>query len=110
MSTLGPLFDLAEARRARDRAVAAVGDHANDAWMAAARQAALDLAATGSEFTTDDIAQRMPGDVTTHEPRALGAVMQRLSREGAIVPVGWRGSSSTVCHGRIKRLWRGAMS
>jgi len=116
--SLGPLFDAAhdaahnaaEAMRARDAAIQRVDEHADPAWRETALAAVSSLAAAGQPFTTDDVVRALPATVSTHEPRALGAVMQRLSREGAIVPVGLRDSSSTVCHGRTKRLWRGVHS
>lgn len=107
--SLGPLFDAAEAMRARDAAIRRVDEHADPAWRETALAAVSRLAAAGQPFTTDDVVRALPATVSTHDPRALGPVMLRAARMGIVAPMDqYRNSESTVCHGRPKRLWRGA--
>lgn len=109
------LFDYAaanEAARAVERVTAAaiqqVDDHADGAWRKAAFEAVRTLAETGQPFTTDDAQAGMPDDVTTHEPRAWGAIMRIMARQGVIEATSQYVNSEQVsCHGRPKRLWRG---
>lgn len=99
------LFD--EAGRARDEALARVGDHADPAWTATARRIVLAISA-GGEFTTDDVWTGLESaGVATHEPRALGAVIRQLAGEGAIGKAGtYRPSTRAACHARPIAVWR----
>lgn len=81
-------------------------EHADPAWLAAAREEVQRLAGMRVLFTTDDVwAALAERGVTTHEPRALGSVMQAARRAKLIVPVGYRSSSRPECHGRPVRTW-----
>lgn len=116
------LFEYAEAVRgarsqpqpparhaARDAAIEQVDEHADQVWRRRAREIALELAAAGQPFTTDQVRQRLAAErLTTHDDRALGPVMLSMARAGVIRPVGWSESSEDVCHNRVKRLWQGA--
>lgn len=104
------LFDWSEAQRQRDAAIQRVGDAADQDYMRIALQVVAELARSGAAFTTDDVIARMPDGVSTHEPRALGAVMRRAQRAGIVEPTNsYRNSTMTTCHGRPKRLWRGVV-
>jgi hypothetical protein len=109
MSDILPFDDWpSEALRAADEAVAQAEQHADDAWFEAALRCVSYLAATRVSFTTDDVWEVLNAlpDVSTHEPRALGAVMRRASKQGCIEPsFSYRPSSRTECHGRPVRVW-----
>jgi hypothetical protein len=72
----------------RDRAIEAVEQHADAAWIALAYDAVLECARSMARFTTDDVwqvlASRRVGPPP--EPRAMGAVMNRARREKVIRP------------------------
>lgn len=86
--------------------VEAAGEAANEVWMASAQQALRHLCDTGAAFTTDDLwlALEQAG-VSTHEPRAMGAVVRRARQAGLITPAGYVPSERPVCHGRPVRVW-----
>jgi hypothetical protein len=80
--------------------------HANPDWKDEAARVIEVLAATRQNFTTDDVWQRL-GHVSTHEPRALGALMKRAASRGVIRATdGWATSTRRECHGRPIRVWR----
>ena len=88
--------------------LAAVEAHANPDWKDEAERVIDTLAATRQHFTTDDVWQRL-GHVSTHEPRALGALMKRAASRGVIRATdGWATSTRPECHGRPIRVWRSA--
>lgn len=99
------LFD--EAGQARDEALARVEAHAAPDWMTACRAVVLRVAA-GHEFTTDHVwAWLLVNEAKTHEPRAMGAVLRQLAREGVIVKTGvYRPSKRRECHARPIPVWR----
>lgn len=80
--------------------------HADTQWLAQADAIVFRFAAGARPFTTDDVwAELTRTGVTTHEPRALGAVLRRFSKVGTIVPIGYRPSTRPECHGRPVRVW-----
>lgn len=101
------LFDGEGARdaiQARDEAIARVQENAPPDWMQEARRTVLAIAETRSSFTTDDVWAALEG--APPEPRALGAVMKGLSREGKIrATSAWRQSVRAECHARPVRVW-----
>jgi len=83
--------------------------HAHAAWLLEAEFVIKMLAATGRAFTTDDAWFRLDkSGHTTHEPRALGAVMRDFVRGGQIVHTGeyWP-SERRECHRRPVAVWIG---
>lgn len=61
----------------------------------------------GEKFTAEDVRRFAAGrKVEAIEPRAWGAVMQRLHRAGLIKPAGWTETGNRQAHGRRVRLWR----
>jgi hypothetical protein len=89
-----------------DETISRAGEHADPQWMNEALQVVHYLAGTRSTFTTDDVWQRM--SQTTHEHRAMGAVMRDAQRRGWCIPTGeYRSSSRSEAHGRPVRVWRG---
>jgi hypothetical protein len=89
-----------------DDAIKQVELHADGVWLAEADAAVDVLAAAGINFTTDDVWQKLTA--TTHEPRAMGAVMLRAVRDGLIESTGqWSESTRRVAHNRPLRVWVG---
>jgi hypothetical protein len=85
-----------------DEAIAAVGEHAPDVWMAQAVAAVHELCRTRPRFTADDVWQRVGNPP---EPRALGAVMRQVKREGVCEPTD-QFVTSERRHGAPIRVWR----
>jgi hypothetical protein len=93
---------------ARDEAVGRAGSHANPEWRAAVTRRLATLADRGEPFTADDIWAEVDGlEVSTHDRRALGAIMTGAARAGRIEQVGYARSTRAACHGRPVAVWRG---
>jgi hypothetical protein len=95
--------------RVTDDAVARADEHADDTWKAAATAAVVLCAATLDDFTADDVWQaldlRWPWS-STHDPRALGAVIRACARSGLIRKTGRvRPSRLVRRHGRDVAIW-----
>lgn len=107
--TLLDLLDTSPARVARDHAIDTVEANAHDEWLATADRIVRHLAAVGLPFTTDDVWSRLDArGVTTHEPRALGAVIRKAARRGLIATTGdYRKSVRPECHARPVAVWKG---
>lgn len=93
-------------------AIAAAEAHADDVWKAIAGQIVRELAAEGATFTSDDVWERLTArhrNARTHEPRALGGIIQAASRARIIRPTGeYRNSARAATHKSPKRVWVGA--
>lgn len=80
---------MSEGTEARDEALERVEYNAHREWLSCAYAAGKHIASYAEPFTADDIRHMMevhyPG-VTTHEPRAMGAIMNKLKRAGVITP------------------------
>ena len=106
MSTQSPLPGMT----LRDAAIDRVEEHADQEWRDAATLAVEACALTRRHFTSDHVWQHMvEADVTatTHEPRAMGAIMRAASNAG------WcertdvtKNSTRPQCHRRPLRVWR----
>lgn len=107
-----PLFGFSAkgAGDARDAAIDQVETNADDAWKDKAAQAVSILASGNREFTTDEVWALLATagiDVSTHEPRAMGAIMRACAREGLIEATDrTRCSVRVACHRRPVRVWR----
>lgn len=105
-----PLFDTVAAEASRDAAIEAVGDAAPEAWKVSARALVMELAMSGRTFTADDVwdllhQRKAPAPP---EPRALGAVVLAVAREGKIVGTGnYVASKIPNRHARPVREWIG---
>lgn len=99
------------ARRLRDEAVALVGEAADSTWTQAAIAAAEKMVQTRSTFTTDDIWEELEGSgLTTHERRAMGAIMLKLRRRGLVRHTDrTRKSSRPVNHYRPLTVWESTL-
>jgi hypothetical protein len=71
-------------KRGKDDGMGRADRNANEAWKQAADEAVLKTAREKPVFTTDDVLQRIPENVLTHEMRALGPVMLRAAKNGWI--------------------------
>lgn len=87
-------------------AIDLVDEHADETWKTEANRLMFRFAAGARPFTADDLwAELQRSGVTTHEPRALGAVFRRAARDGIITPIGYKASTRPECHGRPVRVW-----
>lgn len=106
MSTQGDLLDLVAAIQARDAAVDRVGSNADPEWIDHALHAIWCLAVSRDEITTDDVWDEIGHALTTHEPRALGAVMKKAAGLGYVRATDrYRPSARAACHARPVRIW-----
>lgn len=94
---------------ARDEAIDRADAHADEAWKQHAEKVVAWTALALREFTTDDVWDSLDPAYSTHEPRALGAVMKRMAARGVIVPTDrYQTSKRSECHNRPVRVWRAA--
>lgn len=99
----------AQADLVTDAAIATAGRGADPRWVHWADRAIRHAAARAARFTTDDVWDLLETwEVDPpREPRALGAVLRRLAREGVITSTGTYIKSSRVeCHKRPVVVWR----
>lgn len=109
MENVPTLFDELTAMQARDEAIARADDHAEPAWKKAAAMAIRSMAVERDEITTDDVWEWLyeMAIEAPHEPRALGSMMLRASRDGLISTTDRvRQSRRPECHARPVRVWR----
>ena len=103
-----PLFDPPPTpKEATDEAVERVRENADNAWMARATAAVEEAGAKSHSgtFTTDDVWDIL-GEDKPHEPRAMGAVMRSLAKQGVIQSeAAYTTSRRPECHRRPIRLW-----
>ena len=98
---------LFEGETLRDEALQRAERHAAEKWKQAALEAVEFLARNRSEFTSEavlEILERSP--YTTHEPRAMGAVIRKAHRVGFIEPTDvFVPSVRSRTHRMPKRVW-----
>lgn len=103
----GGQLDLTAAFAAADLAIDGVEVNADVTWLDVARGIVRAMP-PGREFTTDDLWSQLDG-VRTHEPRAMGAVMRGLQRDGDVVNTKqYQPSARAECHARPIPVWRRA--
>jgi hypothetical protein len=99
---MSTLFD---AEEARDAAVARAALGAGE-WIERARDAVQLVALARFDFTSDEVWDAL-GEDRPEEPRALGAVMKAMARDGLIRATGeYRKSARVDCHARPVAVWR----
>ncbi len=99
------------ASEAKHDALRRVGAHADPVWLFRAEQIVRFLARAYPEFTSDDVWARLDreGVQVPHEPRALGAVMHSLAKQGVIRKTGeYRPSKRTSLHASPRAVWERA--
>lgn len=103
----GSQLDLDAAFAAADMAIDGVEANASTTWLDIARGIVRSYP-PGHSFTTDDVWHALSFvDVRTHEPRALGAVMRGLQRDGVIENTkSYQPSARAECHARPIPVWR----
>lgn len=90
----------------RDDGIRRADEHADRDWKDAAYAAVVELAHRRQVFTTDSV-HEIIGDVSTHEKRAMGAIMRRAARDGLIVATDrYVASDRSEAHRNPKRVWR----
>ena len=96
----------------RDEAIERVAGHANPDWLTEAMDTVISMAIRLDTFTTDDVWDHLASTgVTTHEPRAMGAVMVSAQRLGWVTATShWRVSRRRSCHSRPLRVWKSLVS
>jgi hypothetical protein len=97
-----------DAEGTRDEAIDRVERHANTRWKVNARTMIWWLAYTRAEFTADAVWELLARtSLKTHEPRAMGPMMQDACRRGLIEPTdAYTRSHRRSCHNRPIRVWR----
>lgn len=91
-------------------AIDTVEDNAHEQWLDVAYAVLYELALTRDYFTSEDVTDFMRArypDVTTHEPRAMGAVMRRGKRDGIVASTDrsvWSRSPNSNAY--LSRVWR----
>lgn len=81
-------------------------ENADDWWRSTARAGIEFLAASGREFTADDL--RALGVTEPDHPNRWGGALLGASRAGLIVPVGAQRATRGPRKGSLVRVWRGA--
>ncbi len=104
------LFDEPLAIALAEEAIKRVGLNANQLWALQALQVVEMLSLTRSDFTTDDVWEwmnQLHPTMTTHEPRAMGAVMRKASAKRLCVPTErYVKSLRPECHRRPVPIWQ----
>jgi hypothetical protein len=103
-----PLLDLLSAQVARDEAVALGDLHAAELFRVAAFAAVDRVARARARFIVDDVWAAMGAAApSTHDKRAMGAVMQRACKVRLIAPTAdFQPSAQRQCHANPRRVWR----
>lgn len=100
-------FNMEPGAAARDEAIKRVTAHAAVGFIAAARVALEKCCFTMETFTTDEIWALIPEGITTHEPRAMAAIMRFAERNNWASPLDqYRPSVRPEAHAGPKRVWR----
>ena len=102
-------MDTSIAELAKDEAIDRVERNADSEWKSGAYLACCLAAESLIEFTTDDVWAYMETlfpSLSTHEPRAMGAIMRRAARDGKVCATGeYTLSKRAECHRRPVMLW-----
>ena len=109
MSNQPTLFDAIAASAAKEQALVTVEKNANAQWKIDVFTAINSVARRLKSFTSDDVWKELEGLAasSTHEPRALGAIMRLAAARGVIVPTdSYRPSCRVACHARPVRVWQ----
>ena len=78
-----------QAKKETDEAMKRANEHANQRWSDECAHVIWRLARSGETFTTDEVMTIMAAsEYKTHEPRALGPVVNRALRKKVIKPTG----------------------
>ena len=103
----GPETPEQRMHRETEEAIRRVNRNADQDWKDAAYSIGVDLAGQRDPFISDAFWEPLEAlDVATHEPKALGPVIQRLVRDKIIF---WTGAyrQSLRRHGTPMKVWKG---
>ena len=91
-----------------EEALVRVDHAANDFWKETTLSIIKQLAEDMESFTTDDVWSVLDTlDVSTPEPRALGALMRRAVSYGYVEPTStFILSTRPICHRRPIKVWK----
>jgi hypothetical protein len=105
------LFDEPLAIALAEQAIQRVGLNADQLWALEALKVVEMLSIQRHDFTTDDVWEwmnQLHPEMTTHEPRAMGAIMRKASATRLCVPTErYNKSQRPECHHRPLRVWQG---
>jgi hypothetical protein len=89
-------------------AIDRAGEHADQSWVRDASRIVRELCETHSEFTADDLWERLDLlEVSTKEPRALASVLLKASKLGLCrVTDRVQVSRRAICRRRRISIWR----
>lgn len=100
---------LQEGRQRRDEGMEAAGSNVAgpiaSAWRSKAAEALATLAATGDEFSADDLVA-IAGEPPV--PNMLGPLFAKAARQDVIRAVGFTQGTRPKAHARVQRTWKGA--
>jgi hypothetical protein len=105
---LDHLDQLEEGRRRRDDGVTVARAATHTGWRLTVDRVIADLAATGDDFTAEDVRARA-GDPLASSPNTLGAAIAAAVRAGVIEQAGYQQARRPEAHARVLRVWRGVM-
>lgn len=98
-----------EATRATEEAIKQAEENASQEWATLAWQTLKLIAENRLEFTTDDLwaeLERYP-NITTHEPRAMGAIMRKAIKHKWIQPTGrYVKTKRPIAHQKPIAVWK----
>tara|TARA_R100000808_G_scaffold1155_1_gene5430 strand:+ start:3616 stop:3963 length:348 start_codon:yes stop_codon:yes gene_type:complete len=101
------IFDQAQSDEARDTGIKQAEQNAGSEWAKIALDALVRTALEKQEFIVEEVWKNIPNDFTTHENRAIGAVITRGKKEGIIEPTGrYKKSSIRQHHSTPRQIWR----
>lgn len=100
--------DIFAQEQATERAINYAGAFANPEWYKEADAAVSLLCRLGQDFTTDDVWELLEHTgLKTSEPRAMGDIIRRFSKDHKIFATGgYRKSLRKECHRRPVSVWR----
>lgn len=102
------LQELAEARARRDSGQQEALHGTHPWWKVAAEREIERLAASGREFTADDLWEAVGSPMAGASHQAVGGLFSQACRRGLIESVGFRQSQRASRHASVLRVWRGA--
>lgn len=98
-----------EAKIATDEAIKQVAENMDIQWQKLAWETLKLIAENHPEFTTDDlwaVLDRYP-DITTHEPRAMGAIMRKAVKHRWVVTTGrYVKTKRPIAHQKPIAVWK----
>lgn len=97
------------AKQARDKGISDAFTAANERWKLAAQAALISVARRLPFFTSENIREEienMKNPPTTHEMRALGAILLKAYKEEIIVPHNFDTYRRRSRHAAPVRMWK----